>query len=528
MGRLSGLDSSQSSRAITDLYDTERGTFLVPYPLWLVLGLGISGVIAFAMVGFLGYPGDPHIFDKPWELYLWFCALMITLLASIFRHRSLRGQLIATLIIAVICVVIVYVLGFPGGIIRALVQKYLPLLADEQLTYVVVNFAIILIFWVDTLRRWQRRATGKRLHPEVDLATGATLDDPVDPEDQPSMAELISGDLLAGAVLTGLLSLLFMPAVMNHIVITHPALGDCNLAVSFPPSTCLTHGAPFLATLTFIDQTQALAYVTVGLLILALAAMLGGFGSVGGAPIPVGVAQAVRQVNAEGAPVLAPITTGVAETVLDTLRAAINRRLRQLFFGLGRSLRNIVWPILLFATTYGIFRLSVYIQGYLHTTPEHKDFNAVLSYILPAAIWGVVSVFALVFSAALTLFRWHVADNTLRFLGLIGFIVLLTFWIFSLALWGFNVLLEQFNSTTFTVVRPFDPPSWATAISGAALIIFGGYRLLRGGSRPSATSSSSARTANRPAVAARVAAAPGAMADAPSDGQTRQPTSPQE
>jgi hypothetical protein len=523
MGRLSALDSSQSSHAITDLYDTERGTFLVPYPIWLVLGLGISGVIAFAMVGFLGYPNDPHIFEKPWELYLWFCALMITLLASIFRHRSLRGQLIATLIIAVICVVIVYVIGFPGGVIRALIQKYLPLLADEQLTYVVVNFAIILIFWVDTLRRWARRAAGLRLHPEVDLTTGATIDDPVDPKDQPSMAELISGDLLAGAVLTGLLSLLFMPAVMNHIVITHPALVDCNLAVSFPPSTCLTHGAPFLATLTFLDQTQALAYVTVGLLILALAALLGGFGSVGGAPVPIGVAQAVQAVNAEGAPVLAPITTGVAETVLDTLRAAINRRLRELFFGLGRSLRNIVWPILLFATTYGIFWLSVNIQKYLHA--GHKDINAVLSFILPAAIWGLISVFSLVFSAALTLFRWRVADNTLRFLGLIGFIVLLTFWIFSLALWGFNVLLEQFNST---VVRPFDPPSWATAASGAALIIFGGYRLLRGGSRSSAANSSSARAASRPAVAARVATAPGAIPDAPSDGQTRQPTSPQE
>src|SRR6185312_3142891 len=205
MGRLSGLDSSQSSHAITDLYDTERGTFLVPYPIWLVLGLGISGVIAFAMVGFLGYPGDPQIFVKPWELYLWFCALMITLLASIFRNRALRGQLIATIIIALICVVIVYVIGFPGGVIRQLLQRYLPLLADEQLTYVVVNFAIILVFWVDTLRRWVRRAAGLRLHPEVDLATGATLDDPVDPEEQPSMAELISGDLLAGAVLTGLL-----------------------------------------------------------------------------------------------------------------------------------------------------------------------------------------------------------------------------------------------------------------------------------------------------------------------------------
>ncbi len=516
MGRSSGLESSQ---AITDLYDTQRGTFLVRYPLWLVLGLGISGVIAFAMVGFLGYKGDPQIFDKPWELYLWFCALMITLLVSIFRHRSLRGNLIATLIIAVLCVVIVYVIGFPGGIIRQLLQRYLPLLADEQLTYVVVNFAIILVFWVDTIRRWVRRAAGLRLHPEVDITTGERLDEKVDPADQPSMAELISGDLLAGSVLTGLLSYLFMPSVMSHIVITTPALNDCNLAVSFPPSACLTSGVQYVS-LTFLDQTQSLAYVTVGLLILGLAAMLGGFGSVGGARLPLGVAQAVNEVNAEGAPVTAPITTGVAETVLDALRAAINRRLRELLLGLGRSLRNIVWPVLLFVATYGIFWLSVNIQDYLHAT--HKDIHAVVNFILPAAIWGLVSVFSLAFSAALTLFRWRVADNTLRFMGLIGFIVLLTFWIFSLALWGFNVLLEQFNAN---VVRPFDPPSWATAASAIALVIFGGWVLLSERGRQMVSRPSNA---SRPVVAARVQSTGAATTGAPSDGQANPPTSAQE
>ncbi len=515
MGRSSGLESS---RAITDLYDTQRGTFLVAYPLWLVLGLGITGVIAVAMVGFLGYPGDPKVFDKPWELYLWFCALMITLLVSIFRHRSLRGQLIATLVVALLCVIIVYVIGFPGGFIRRFLQQYLPLLADEQLTYVVVNFAIILVFWVDTIRRWIRRANGLSLHPEIDLATGARRDEKPDPAELPSLAELISGDLLAGSVLTALLSYLFMPVVMNHIVITHPALSDCNLAVSFPPSACLTAGVQY-ASLTFLDQTQALAYVAVGLLVLGLAATLGGFGSVGGAPLPIGVSQAVNLVNAEAAPVTAPITTGVAETVLDTLRAAINRRLRELLGGLGRSLRNIVWPVLLFVTTFGIFQLSLNIQAYLHA--DHRGLSSVLLYIVPAAIWGLVSVFSLAFSAALTLFSWRVADNTLRFMGLIGFILLLTFWIFSLALWGFNVLLEQFNAS---IVKPFDPPSLATAASAIALVLFGGYVLLSENGRqlvrrPQATS--------RPVIAARVRTGSGSVTpSASADGQGEQASRP--
>lgn len=520
MGRSSGLESSH---AITDLYDTQSGRFLVPYPVWLVLGLGITGVIAVAMVGFLGYPGDPTIFDKPWELYLWLCAMMITLLVSIFRHKSLRGQLIATLVIALLCVIIVYIGVFPGGVIRRFLSHYLPLLADEQLTYVVVNFAIILVFWVDTIRRWVRRAHGLRLHDEVDLATGAKREEKPDPAELPSMAELISGDLLAGSVLAGLLSYLFMPVVMNHIVITHPPLTDCNLAVSFPPSACLTAGVQY-ASLTFLDQTQALAYVTVGLLVLGLAATLGGFGAVGGAPLPIGVSQAVNIVNAEAAPVTAPITTGVAETVLDTLRAAINRRLRELASGLGRSLRNIVWPVLLFVTTFGIYQFSLNMQGYLHS--DHRGISAALTYIVPAAIWALVSVFSLAFSAALTLFSWHVADNTLRFMGLIGFILLLTLWIFSLALWGFNVLLEQFSAN---VVKPFDPPSWATAASFIALVIFGGYLLLTENGRRLVRRP---QPNSRPVAAARIrtggsAATPSASSGA-QDGQASRPSSGQE
>src|SRR5579859_6226633 len=86
-------------RAITDLYDEERRTFLVQYPVLLVIALGLTGVAAFAITGFLGRDGwaraiTPTALDdtfrQPWVLYLWFCALMLTLLASIFRDKSLR------------------------------------------------------------------------------------------------------------------------------------------------------------------------------------------------------------------------------------------------------------------------------------------------------------------------------------------------------------------------------------------------------------------------------------------------------
>ncbi len=467
MARSSGLRTSQ--HAITDVYDTERGAFLVRYPPALVIGLAIAGVIAFAVAGFLGYSSN-EIFYKPWALYFWFCALIVTLLWSIFRNRALRGQLIAVLIIAALCIILAYLVGNPTGYIRKLLETYLPLLAKEQITYVIINFAVILLYWGDTVRRWARRARGLRPHAALDLMTGQKIET-ADPEDLPSMSELVSGDLFAGAVLTSLLSYLFQRDVMSFI--TQTPLTDCSVSVSFPPSGCVGGGpgAPAtLATLTLIDQTQALGYLAIGLIILGVAATMGGFGSVGGAAMPVGVSRAVYAVLADGnPPVTTPITTGVAETILDALRAAISRRLRELFLGIARSLRNIVWPALLFTSTYGVYQLSQNIQAYLH---ESKTLANAGHYILPAAEWGLLSVMTIVLSAALVVFKWRVVDNTMRFLGLIGLIVLLTFWIFSLALWGFNKLLEQFEPN---VVRPFDPPSVATVISFGALVILGGF-----------------------------------------------------
>lgn len=464
MARSSGLETSQ--HAITDVYDTERGAFLVRYPPALVIGLAIAGVIAFGIAGFLGYSSN-ELFYKPWALYFWFSALIVTLLWSIFRNRALRGQLIMVLIIAALCIILAYLVGNPTGAIRKLLETYLPLLAKEQITYVIINFAVILLYWGDTIRRWARRARGLRPHPALDLMTGQKTDT-ADPEDLPSMSELVSGDLFAGALLTGLLSYLFQRDVMSFI--TQTPLTDCSVSISFPPSGCVGGATSALATLTLIDQTQALGYLAIGLVILGVAATMGGFGAVGGAPMPVGVSRAVYATLADGnPPVTAPITTGVAETILDALRAAISRRMREFLLGIARSLRNIVWPALLFTATYGVYQLSENIQKYLH---ESKTLTNAGLYVLPAAEWGLLSVMTVVLSAALVVFKWRVVDNTMRFLGLNGLIVLLTFWIFSLALWGFNKLLEQFNAN---VVRPFDPPSIATAISFGALVILGGF-----------------------------------------------------
>ena len=64
-----------------------------------------------------------------------------------------------------------------------------------------------------------------------------------------------------------------------------------------------------------------------------------------------------------------------------------------------------------------------------------------------AFVWGIVAVISLVLALTMLIFSLRVLDNTTRFLGLVGFIVLLTFWIFSLALASVNQLLLLLNVT---------------------------------------------------------------------------------
>jgi hypothetical protein len=461
--------AERPKRAITDLYDEERRTFLIQYPLWVILGLSLSGVAVIALTGYLGYTKSEPL-SQPWLLFLWFCAVLITLQISIFRDTSLRARLIATLIMSLLAIVFIGITYFNQSlpeILRRLLQQgvILRTLAKSSWTYTFVNFLLIGIFWLDTIRRWVRRARGQSPNPGVDIGFPYSGRGPRD-NDMPSLQELISGDLIAAAVLALLLSFIFEPQIVSLFI--HPqGVEITNCTVSWPIGACVGYGAGPTnpPTLSFIDLIQTLLYLPLGLLILALTATVSGLGALQGVNEHHSEESLIMQKpNPTGTGAAA---TGVTETVIDTLRAALDRRIRLLLANLALAFRYIGWPVLLFIATYGLAELSTNSQAYLHSG---KGVHDVIFDVLPALGWGLAAVVGLVLSAALMLFRWRVVDNTFRFLGLIGFILLLTFWIFSLALWGVNELLINVNVSNRT---PFSPPSWMTGISLALLIIFG-------------------------------------------------------
>ncbi len=470
----------QVRHAITDVYDEQRRTFLVQYPAWLVITLGLSGTGAFAITGFFGYTnqGVDAVFHYPWLLFIWFCALLIIFQVSIFRSPTLRAQLVTTLIISLVSILVILLTAF-SGFLPALIQQaqglglFSGVLGGSAITYSLLNFGILAIFWGDTLRRWIRRARG--LPPASsayialdDISIRSSIDT------MPSMSELIAGDLLAGAVLALVLSLIFRADVLGLLI--HPTgipFTDCT--VSWPFGACIPPGGGPLnpPTLTFIDFTQAILYLPLGIFILTISALISGLGALSGVDNESAKdieSRAMRQRTTSSSSEAVAAT--VTATIYSTLRSALDRRLRLQLSNIALSVRNLVWPGLILLAVYSLVRLSSYIQLYLHSPKTLAD---VASYLVPVVLWGAVAILATVFSAALLVFRFRVAGNALRFLGLTGFIFGLTYWIFSLGLSSANLFVRGVG---LSIRTPFLPPFDITTIVSLFMLIIWGFLVI--------------------------------------------------
>jgi hypothetical protein len=465
-----GLRRAAGSRqAITDVYDQTRGTFLVRYPSWLILALGLGGVVAFALTGFLNW--------QPLILYVWLCGLVITLQASIFRHATMRARLIASLTATVLAMLLVAFVQF-GNLLPDVIKQSIDYshlgsgLAANPWTYTVLNFGLIGIFWIDTARRWVRRGRGLAPNEQVALTADEARQAQQHP-DMPSLEELIAGDLIAAGLLALGLSVLLQADVLR-VLVHGVALDRCTVSLPAALAACAPAGdAAAAPTLTFWDRIQSLIYLPLGLIVLALTATLSGLGAAGGVGATATHAS-TGSTAAKDRSSSTVIAQDVTDTVLKTLRSAADRRIKQFARNLALSLRTVAWPALVVVAIYGVSEVSLAVRAYL---ASDKSLQKGLPAIAPGLAWGVAAAFAVAFAAALLVFRWRVADNTLRFLGLIGFVLLLTWWLFSLALTLVNYLLLTYAG--LPVGSPFLTVGFSTYVSAAALAIWGAYALIR-------------------------------------------------
>src|SRR5262249_8428258 len=160
------------------------------------------------------------VFGKPWLLFFWFCALIMTLQVSILRHTSLRRQLIQTLSVTMISIILVIIIDLIGDkAIRDAIESFIRSInlqvqiqdfGSSPWTYTIINFGVLGVYGADSLRRWTRRAQGKS--PVRRAAIG--LNDVENREDMPTLSELVSGDLIAGALLALVLSFILHQEVI--------------------------------------------------------------------------------------------------------------------------------------------------------------------------------------------------------------------------------------------------------------------------------------------------------------------------
>ncbi|HEX9067239.1 MAG TPA: hypothetical protein VF807_00615 [Ktedonobacterales bacterium] len=478
-------DPKPRRRAITDLYDEASQRLLVIYPSWLYVALGLAGLLAFGITGYLGwctgvcnpldrttFTTEYKLFGDPYSLVLWLWALFLLVQWSIFRDKSLRLQRIVMLTVTFIAIAIVgvayfythelqayilYLIGH-GHLIRAIFSA----LFSSPWFFTIVNFGLLALFAVNTARRWVRRAQGLHPNPRINLGK---YDEGEAPEEIPPFADVISGDLVATGVLALALAALFSEQ-LTGLVLTPPDHLTVACLVSLPTDCA---AGVTLTSLTSINIDIALLFFPIGLVVLALTAFSGGLGAAGGTTVVPPAALTVR----EGTQGTVAVGQAVSLTVIDTVRNALDRRLRIALLAIVLALRSVGWPLMVLASITGIAVTSEYIETYLHSD---RSALASLTILGPAVLVGLISAALSVLAPALYLFRWRVAENSLKFLGIFGFVVLLTFWIFSAALAGSNLLLLKLNIVTTRT--PFFPPSLATAGSFLIFLIWGTYALL--------------------------------------------------
>lgn len=451
--------------AISDVFCEKQRRFLVEYPQPLIIGISAAGLVAFLLVGYLGYNRlldcGPHIgtcwqhtvFLKPWPLYVWFCTLMVTLQVSILRNPRLRAQLVATLVVTLVSAVVMYWLYFYGPLqqiitdILELKLGFLRTLFADQWFYTILNFLLIALFFIDTGIRWTRRAQGKKPVGALTVQDNEKAD-----IHDPRVEELAAGDLVAGMVLFGVMALVF----------TFDFIHGAAALTQLPPNSKLPIRAniatvpdviPLLGgvTLSHIDRLLALICLPLGFIVLAVTATLWGLSAVRAVlnlnPRPVGEAQSTEN----------SVTAQVALVLFNALRAAVDRYIRFILLRILSSLRNVAWLILVFIACFGLAALADLIQQYLHTSPRP------VPVLIGAALAVGVAILGVTISAALLLGTRRVATNALRLLYWIGFVLGLTFWLFSATMVGIDWLGQ---------VAGLVPPALSTTIGDQC---HGGY-----------------------------------------------------
>jgi hypothetical protein len=472
--------------APTDLFDEARRVVTVQYPPGPVVAMGLAGVVAILMAAFGGYATNAGgfansvewLFHEPWPLFLWLCGLLLVLFGSIFRgvaFQRQRQQMLVMTSLAIILVAVGYYLRNQildsGGQLALFIEHLAASLNIRQdVALAAINYILIGVFWLTSVQRWRRIARGQ---PRQTIIVTNPVGARSVPVVMPSLSEVVAGDLIAGGALTAALWGIFQPRVMGGII---TFINTRQLAGS-TPAACATN-------CPLVDRDMMIVALSLGLLMLALTSLINGLAALNAVDRTV-LPHPLEDDGDEPGTVKG--TEGVVETVIDTLLSAFSRQGAQTANSAWLTLRMLVWPVLILFSVIGLAVTAQNVQRYLHgfaclhgngsaamcdpVSLAHHSWVSLSAYALFAITGMLVAALCGALAAATLAGQWHVARNALRYLALMGLIGLLTFWIFALALGGFNVILSPLV-LNITPLWPFAQPEPLTIISFTATMIY--------------------------------------------------------
>jgi hypothetical protein len=187
------------------------------------------------------------------------------------------------------------------------------------------------------------------------------------------------------------------------------------------------------------------------------------------------------------------VELAVGETVARTAMAGLERALLSLRIVAGSaalSIRNLLWPVAIFVCAAFTAAMSGVVYEYLHSMdkfPPWANLNSLtgadgigpsflvwLTSWLQIGVYGLVALTLVTIAIALLTRASAVLPDAINFLRWFGLLVILTYWIFALAVWGLNAAyrLQEFVSTSDPHSFFYIKNAWPLTVDLTAIVSF--------------------------------------------------------
>jgi len=365
-------------------------------------------------------------------------------------------------------------------------------LGGGRIKWNLLNFELIALYIYDRVALWAKGKRAEYINFQIDPRS-LTTEGNTRRLAPPTRWELASQDLFAGAALCAVLGLVLQDSILNfvasHFIGSH--VDSCD--VSWIAGACKGGGANNPPTLNSIDWRIMIFAVTASLFILGIGL----------------IARTIFLQRPEA-------ENTVVRGVLATIWSVINPL--DIFF---RNLRNVLWPVFVFAGVFVAATSARYIRLYLHalsdqqtcsgraTCPDLKEYASYLAnsvdtsrfmdqayfleirFLALALMTGAVAAFLILLAARtlvtsripVSLRQISLKDslfvNWLRFFASVARILLLSLWVLSICL---SALMKALQSVSVTSRNPFPQPGISTIISFVFFLVVGTplmWRLIR-------------------------------------------------